>query len=242
MATHPPYRPLPPPALHAGPVHFRQAVTDIDWHHWVRVIERKRRLYVQARARQRALPTWFVTEATRTSFGLEKIELSNYDLGNTLAPHESRPPLRSRQRQRARNHMALVQTLDRRVRRREMIKADQVLRWYTSISSGLSTTMPAEPKLLRIESVVRRINSPQLRVQPAVTEIAQLYTEVSADHLVPSFSGILARLLLQVHLGHCGLAPVLLDPAVDARHPGETALTPARLLELIEQSFDRLTT
>jgi hypothetical protein len=62
-----------------------------------------------------------------------------------------------------------------------------------------------------------------------------------ADPVVPSFNGILARLLLRYHLGRCGLPPVLFAPDLDGagRLLDEPRLL-ARLLELIHQSYGAL--
>jgi hypothetical protein len=42
-----------------------------------------------------------------------------------------------------------------------------VIRWYTGISAGLSTTGLNQTTEARLAEVVRRINSPQMRMQPA---------------------------------------------------------------------------
>jgi hypothetical protein len=60
-----------------------------------------------------------------------------------------------------------------------------------------------------------------------------------ADPLVPSFNGILARLLLRYHLGRCGLPAVVFDPQVDTR-PGDAEGMLRRLVELLELSYDQM--
>ena len=92
----------------------------------------------------------------------------------------------------------------------------------------------------RLDHVVRRINSPQLRLQPALVDIAKLHVMLLRDPLVPSFNGILSRLLLRYHLGRIGLPPVVFDPNEDAPSLLDETMLLARLLELIEQSYDRL--
>lgn len=71
-------------------------------------------------------------------------------------------------------------------------------------------------------------------------ETANLYLELLRDPIVPSFNGILSRLLLGCQLGRCGFPPVLFDPSRDRARPGSpTALLP-RLLEMVEESYDAL--
>src|SRR5205814_2494563 len=92
---------------------------------------------------------------------------------------------------------------------------------------------------LRIERVVSSINSPQLRLWPAVQEITALHVRLLADPFVPGFNGIMARLLLRYHLGRCGLPPVVFDPDTDrTRFTAEASLL-LRILELILQSYDK---
>ena len=59
----------------------------------------------------------------------------------------------------------------------------------------------------RLAALVERMNSPELRLQAGVQQVARLHAQLLADPLVPSFNGILARLLLRYHLGRCGLRP-----------------------------------
>jgi hypothetical protein len=82
------------------------------------------------------------------------------------------------------------------------------------------------------------MNSPQLRLGPALREIATMHVLLLADPFVPGFNGILARLLLRYHLGRCGLPPVLFDPAADAAHLASEATLLPRLLDLITESYE----
>jgi len=213
---------------------------DVDWARWLRTLERKRGL---ARANRTGLPVSFNRQMTVTSFRLEGIDVADTDL-DAAAERRTRVQraFGSRQRQRLRNHMAILLSIVRRLTRREPLGVTQCVRWYTSVSAGLSTSSLDLPGMQRLESTVRRINSPQMRLQPAITEIARQHIDLLTDPMFPSFNGILARLLLQVHLGHCGLPLVVFDPAIDPPRLTDPALLLPRLLELIDNAFDRLIT
>jgi hypothetical protein len=92
----------------------------------------------------------------------------------------------------------------------------------------------------RLDQLVRRINSPHLRLQPAITEIARLHAQSLGDPLVPGFNGILVRLLLRYHLGRCGLPPVVFSPEVDQAAIENESILLGRLLEMIDESYDLL--
>lgn len=214
----------------------RPLSVDVDWPRWLRSIERKRRTL----SGKPIVSPVLIREATLSSFRLEGIDATEADLDEAITPTRNRRLFRSRQRTRLRNHLAILLATERLLGKRQPLKAAHVLRWYTVISSGLSTASLALPEMMRIESVVRRINSPQMRLQPAILEIARLHCDLLADAMFPSFNGILARLLLRVHLGHCGLPPVVFDPTVDAQRFSDANLLLPRLLELIDRSFDRM--
>jgi hypothetical protein len=213
----------------------RPIPTEIDWPHWSRAIDRKRRTL--NRARQPALPPTFNRRATLESFLLEGIDVTEADLDHAEAPTRDRRAFRTRTLQRVRNHLAILLSLERSLCRRQPIKVGQIVRWYTSISSGLSTASLTPAGMQRVEAAVHRINSPQMRLQPAVQEIAKLHSEMLIDPVFPSFNGILSRLLLQVHLGRCGLPLVAFDAKADTRVGNNELLLP-RLLELIDRAFD----
>src|SRR5687768_2519832 len=144
---------------------------------------------------------------------------------------------RSRQQQRVRNHVAILRHLESLLRRGGTLKSPDVVRWYTSVACGLSTTQLDEPTTARLDAVVRQINSPHLRLRPAVQGIARVHRQMLADPVVPSFNGILARLLLRYHLGRCGLPPVLFVPERDATVLLDEQRLLARLLELIDEAY-----
>ncbi len=218
----------------------RPMPVDVDWARWLRTIERKRGA---ARANGAGLPVSFNRQMTLSSFRLEGIDVTDADLDAAAERRtQARRSFGSRQRQRLRNHMAILLSIVRRLTRREPLRVSQCVRWYTSISAGLSTSGLDLPVMQRLENTVRRINSPQMRLQPAITDIARQHIDLLVDPMFPSFNGILARLLLQVHLGHCGLPLVVFDPRIDPPRLSDPTLLLPRLLELIDNAFDRLIT
>ncbi len=179
----------------------------------------------------------YYARSTWASFRLDGIDVTHEEVTDALAPAPERPALRSRQAMRLRNHAAILHHIEIDLRQAEALDTDTVIRWYTGISAGLSTTGLDGPTSVRLDEAVRRINSPQLRMQAALQEIAQTYLRLMADPLVPSFNGILARLLLRYHLGRCRLPPVIFDPALDGRI-GPAEGMARRLVELLEGSFE----
>jgi len=224
---------------------------DIDWPRWLRLVERKRRLTTRPdQRRPRSLPDSMLQLGTLASFRLEGIELDDATAIAALRPGALKPGVlksgrdhnhfRSRLAMRIRNHVAILHRIERGLHHGESLKTAAVVRWYTLISSGLSITSLDEPTMARLDQLVRRINSPHLRLQPAVQEIARLHAQSIADPLVPGFNGILARLLLRYHLGRCGLPPVVFHAESDAPLLTDETTLLARLLELIDESYDLL--
>jgi hypothetical protein len=214
----------------------------IDWSNWLRETERKRRLLSRAESGIHGAPVFwtanYYARATLTSFELEGMPLSRADLTSALQRCAACKACRSRQQQRGRNHVAILRRLEKFLRFGTAIKAREIVRWYTSIASGLSTTRLDEPSMRRIDEIARQINSPHLRLCPALQGIARLHAELLADPIVPSFNGILARLLLRYQLGRCGLPPVLFAPDRDGASVllNERKFLP-RLLKLIDAAF-----
>lgn len=230
-------RPLGPAPV-SGPRHL-DLPTPIDWVQWVRKIERHRRLLsrVAPLFRNPFWPAYYV-EATASSFRLEGLVVPRTDLAATLARGGARAVFRSRQQQRARNHVAILRHVERLLRDGLSLEPDDVIRWYTSVACGLSTdTRLGGPTSLRLESLLRQVNSPHLRLCPAVQGIARLHRQMLADPVVPSFNGILARLVLRYHLGRCGLPPAVFKGETDAPRLLEEPRLLARLMELIDESY-----
>ena len=210
------------------------------------LVSRRTRSNSSRRAAAGLLPPTFFTAVTFASFRLDSIEVTSTEVIDAVSraappsgPH-AHPIVRSRLTQRIRNHISILRHIESSLRHGAILLTETVIRWYTSISYGLSTAPLDEPTILRLDSVVQRVNSPQLRLQPAVTEIAHLHSQLISDPFVPSFNGILARLLLQFHLGRCGLPPVMFNPDADQKLPTHETRLLRRLLEMIEASYGTL--
>jgi hypothetical protein len=219
-------------------------VSAADWSALLRRVERKRRNLSRDDDSQgpAALPAEYYVSATFATFRLEGLDVTPDEVRSALVPvalTPDRPMLRSRQAQRLRNHAAILHHLENDLRQSNPLSADDVLRWYVAISAGLSTTGLDGPTAARVDEVVRRINSPQMRLQAALHEIAATHIRLLADPLVPSFNGILARLLLRYHLGRCKLPAVIFDPDLDARLASTDAVV-RRLVELLNRRYDEL--
>jgi hypothetical protein len=213
----------------------------LDWPAWLALIERKRRLFQRNQNLNPApLPAQYFVLATHSSFALEGIELTAEQVQDSISHGPAQRKFRSRAAQRVRNHVAILHGIENALRVGEPLKTSAVVRWYTSISSGLSTAGLGAAVMTRLENIARRINSPQLRLQPALQEIVQTHADLLSDPLLPSFNGILSRLLLRYHLGRCALPFVVFDPAARVSDVSpETALT-LRLLVGIDESYDLL--
>ena len=206
----------------------------------VRLLERKKRLFDRlppSPARDGPFPGYF-ERASFVSFRLDGLQTSEAEVAQALARGAAVRACRSRSAQRVRNHVAVLRHVERLLRRGHPLQPGHVIRWYTSVACGLSCGHIDGQTSARIDHIASTMNSPQLRLWPAVREIAALHVRLLADPFVPGFNGILARLLLRYHLGRCGLPPVVFDPAVDsARVTNEAALLP-RLLELILLAYE----
>ena len=128
------------------------------------------------------------------------------------------------------------------MRKGQALTARAVVRWYTSISCGLSSAQLAENALARLDGVVQRVNSPPLNLRQAIEGTAKLHFDLLAEPVFPGFGGILARLLLACQLGRCGLPPVLFDPARDRHPPADSTSLLQRLLDRVQRSCDALLT
>jgi hypothetical protein len=206
----------------------------------LRRIERKRRLFLRL-LRTRPVPPELFVRLTVSSFALEDLVVSEEEVASAMGADAYRRGFRPLRTLRIRNHVAILRRIEKIVRLGRELSVPVVVRWYTLISCGLSMTLD-EPRIKRLEQTLRRINSPQLRLQPAVHEIAALHVQLLLDPLFPGFNGILARLLLQFHLARCQLPPAVFDPAADrSRMNSEVTLAP-RVMDLIAGSYEWLLT
>lgn len=174
---------------------------------------------------------------TWTSFRMEGLEVQEGEVVEALVKSGPRGEMRSRQAQRLRIHAAILMGIERSLTRRDSLEPETVLRWYTSISGGLSTLGLTDAGMQRVAHVCRRINSPPRRLQASLGEIASLYCGLLADPLVPSFNGILARLLLRYHLGRCELPHVVFDVTIDRAAALDPNRMQARLVALVSRQL-----
>ena len=144
---------------------------------------------------------------------------------------------RTCQARRIRNHAAILRQIERLLRDGRALTAGAVIRWYTLVACGLSCGLFDEQTACRLDRIVSAMNSPQLRLGPALRDIAAVHVRLLEDPFVPGFNGIVARLLLRYHLGRCGLPPVLFD-AADTTVPSSAVMLLPKLLELLLESYD----
>lgn len=225
----------------AKSLHLPRVKVRIDWPRLLRLIQRKRRLLTRPDSPRRApLPDDYFAAATVVSFRLEGIQIGASEVTSALTRGQARKAFRSRSSQRIRNHVAIMRHIESALHRGAALTAQSVVRWYTSISCSLSLAPLNESTMTRLENIVRQINSPHLRLRPAIREIAHLHAQLFADPLVPSFNGILSRLLLRYHLGRCGLPPILFDPQSDEKLLNDEPRLLNRVLEMLNGSYDMM--
>jgi hypothetical protein len=182
-------------------------------------------------------PPDYFERATLASFRLDGLTLTAADVAQALSrggASRSARACRTTTARRVRNHVAILKHLERALHRGRLITAGDVLRWYTSVAGGLSAGAVDDQTAARVAHVVSRVNSPHLRLWPAVREVAAMHVSLLEDPFVPGFNGILARLLLRYHLGRCGLPPVVFDPDQDAGKLLDVKAFLPRLIELLE--------
>ena len=231
--------PVPPTRQRPGDLGRGMTAAEIDWDKWTRHIESRRRRLAKAHPFEGTLTSRaYLAEATYVSFRLDGLDVSETEVATAVATGVTRRIFRSRQAQRVRNHVALLREIDAQVLSGEALMPESVVRWYTSISCGLCPADPAEATQSRLIEQIHRINFPELRLSGAIQEIAKVHRGLLVDPLVPSFNGILSRLLLRHHLGRCGLPPIFFHPDTPT-----TALTHERILlpllmELVENSYE----
>lgn len=172
------------------------------------------------------------------SFRLEGLEVQEPEVVEALLRGGLRGEMRPRQAQRLRNHVAILLGIEAALARQLLLTPQEVLRWYTLISAGLSTASLTDAAMRRLEQVCRRVNCPPMRLQAALVEISGLYCDLLTDPLVPSFNGILARLLLRYHLGRCRLPWVVFDVTIDRAAAADPRRMQGRLIALISQQLD----
>lgn len=211
------------------------AVSDVDFSAMIRQLHRRRRT-IGSGPRTRA-NLELMGRLTWISFRLEGLEVREDEVIEALVRSGLRGEMRPRQAQRIRSHVALLLHIEASLDRRRPLKVEDVLRWYTTISGGLSTSALTSSAMQRLDQVCRQINSPPMRLQAALAEISGLYERLLEDPLVPSFNGIMARLLLRYHLGRCGLPYVEFDPTLDRPSVLDRRRLQARLVALVARQL-----
>lgn len=204
-----------------------------------RQIERKRKRCNEIQPRP-LLPRELLSRLTLSSFHLEKLSVSRADVELGLSVAADQRAFRPPQVLRIRNHVAILRWIERAQRGRRLLQPASVVRWYTSISCGLSIGALDDSRAARLEQAIGRMNSPQHRLSQALGEVAGLHVQLVGDPLFPGFNGLLSRLLLQYHLSRCDLPPVIFDPAVDGARVGSEQGLMGRLAELILESYEML--
>ena len=211
-----------------------------DVHRLVRTLERKQRPTSRLPGiSANGSGACYLERATYVSFRLDGLQVTEGEVRQALARGAASRTCRSRSAQRARNHVAILRRIESLLRRGRPLRPADVIRWYTSIACGLSSGRIDDHAAARVDHIVDAVNSPQLRVWPAVQEVTALHVRLLTDPFVPGFNGILARLLLRYHLGRCALPPVLFDPEADGPRLTDPSLLIPRLLELILESYER---
>ena len=204
----------------------------------MRALERTRRASARVPppgARDGPLPNYY-ERFTHMSFRLDGLEVSEDEVREALGHGAAARACRTCQARRIRNHAAILRRIERLLRDGRALTAGDVIRWYTLVACGLSCGGIDEQTPCRLERIVSGMNSPQLRLGPALRDIAAVHVRLLGDPFVPGFNGILARLLLRYHLGRCGLPPVLFHP-LDTTTPDSEATLLPKLLELLLESY-----
>jgi hypothetical protein len=213
----------------------------LDWPVWLGLIDRKRRLLQRSvDVSPTAVPEDYFVVATCGSFRLEGIDITEQEVIDVLTHGAAQRRFRSRAAQRIRNHVAILHTIEIALRIGRPLKTAAVVRWYTSISSGLSLAPLSNESMTRLDQIARRINSPQLRLQPAIQEIVRTHLELLVDPLFPGFNGILSRLLLRYHLGRCGLPFVTFNEQFAPAAPSTEAHITLKLMQAMDETYQLL--
>lgn len=201
----------------AGPT--RTADAD-DWKRWIRQVVRLRStVWLSASSSVSAdgciadtdlprPPRDYLAEVTRVSFAMDGIDVAERDVQQAVLAWPVGRSLGPRQGARLRAHVAVLRRVEHQARRRLPLTPTEVSRWHAAMLAGLPAAGLDGAASERLAQVCARVSSPHRRLRPAIEEIARLHIGLLADPLVPSFNGILARLLLAAHLARCGLPPV----------------------------------
>jgi hypothetical protein len=198
------------------------------------------RLIEQARARLPrsawSMPRPFLVDATSASFRIDGIPVTVGQVTRALGHRQSVRAFRSSLSHRLRMHAAILCGLERLLANDAPLQSGHLMSWYAGLSAGHGTAVGVAEDARRAAAIVARVNAPTPRLAAAIPEVVALYTEVIGNPIVPSYNGIVARLLMHVHLGRCGLLPVIVEPPDDGF--ARRALDAATLLDLLARRYD----
>ena len=182
----------------------------------------------------------FIERSTHSSYQLDGVTLPPGAVREAMNARAGKWAMRPRTAQRIRNHASIQFQIERMLRRRIGLSAGTLVRWYTSLSTGLCGTQMQRSEVERLESVAARVNVTPHRVGAALDQVAALQVELLSEPVVPSFSGIFARLVLHMHLGRCGLPPVVMDSGVDSSVLKQPSRLSTKLAEMVARSYEQL--
>lgn len=192
----------------------------------------------QARARlprrDWTLPRPFLVDATSASFRIDGIPVTVEQVTRALGHRQSVRAFRSPLSNRLRAHAATLRCIERILAADEPLRPSHLYRWYAGLSAGLGAGFIDDAG--RAAEVTARANLPTTRLATALADVLQLYAEMMSRPIVPSYNGIVARLVMNLHLGRCGLLPVIVEPAEDAFAHGR--LDEATLLNLLARRYE----
>lgn len=182
------------------------------------------------------MPLPFVADATSASFHIDGIAVTLDQVTRALGHRQSVRAFRSPTSHRLRVHAAMLRCCERMILQRRPLRGIQLYRWYAGLSAGLGVARGSPDQSRRFEDVVARVNFSTPSLSFAVGQSVTLYNELLAEPIVPSYNGILARLLLNLHLGRSGLLPVIIEPAGD--EPAVQRLDEPTLLRLLLRRYE----
>ena len=192
----------------------------------------------QARARlprrDWLLPRPFLVDATSASFRIDGIPVTIEQVTRALGHQQSVRAFRSPLSIRLRAHAAILRCVERIVAADRPLRPANLYRWYAGLSAGLGVGRADDAR--RAADVVARANLPTVRLSTALADILELYDDVMKNPIVPSYNGIIARLLLNLHLGRCGLLPVIVEPGEETFARGR--LDERTLLNLLARRYE----
>lgn len=183
-----------------------------------------------------SLPRPFLVDATSASFRIDGIPVTVEQVTRALGHQQAVRAFRSPLSNRLRAHAAILRCIERIVAADKPLRATHLYRWYAGLSAGLSAGAGIGDDAGRASEVVARANLPTSRLSTALADVLQLYDDIMSRPIVPSYNGIIARLVLNLHLGRCGLLPVIVEPGEESFARGQ--LDERTLLHLLARRYE----